>query len=72
MNSTCALYYIAGVGLCGIIDYQYAIDISGVEYYVIGVKQVFYVCVLQLCKNISAMVPEMGEPMAMPFSGWNI
>jgi len=24
------------------------------------------------CKNISAMVPEMGEPMATPLSGWYI
>jgi len=24
------------------------------------------------CKNISAIVPDMGEPMATPFSGWYI
>jgi hypothetical protein len=22
------------------------------------------------CKNISAIVPEMGDPIATPFSGW--
>jgi len=49
---------------------QNAIYISFVIYYFYAFQPLFYVYFFEKLKVISTMVLEMGDPMAMPFSGW--
>ena len=67
------MLYACGGGKCGIINNTYIIHVSGIENQVFGINKVFNASFFSsCCRNISATVPEIGEPMATPLSGWYI
>jgi len=56
----------------GVVDYKNTVHVSSVKGYVVRIYEVFIRVFSSCCRNISAMVPEISEPMATPLSGWYI
>jgi len=55
-----------------VVDHQYIIYISCVECCVFRLEYMLYMCVSRCCRNISATVLEIGDPIEIPFSGWYV
>jgi len=66
------LCYGVRVGAGGIINYEDVIHVSCVKVMCLeSNRDLTWVC-SRVCKNISAVMPEMGDPMATPLVGWYI
>jgi len=64
-----AMYYL-GSGMFCVVYQQYVVDVSSVEGN-ISLSSICFRCVFsRSCRNISATVFEMGDPIETPFSGW--
>ena len=63
------LCYGVKIGAEGVIDYEDVVHVSCIKCYVFESRRNFTWNCSKCCKNISAVMTEMGDPMATPLVG---
>ena len=54
----------------GIINYYNVVHMLGIKRYAFESRRGLIWESSKCCKNISAIIPDKGDPMATPLSGW--
>jgi len=63
-------YYRLRVSVGGIINYYNVVHMLGIKRYAFESRRGLIWESSKCCKNISAIIPDKGDPMATPLSGW--